>query len=110
MALANYARNILAAFSDMQFTTEDVIEGSRGLAIRSRIVATHTGTFLGIQPTHRQIAWDMVAMVHTQEGRVVGQWIQPDLWGISQQLTSASAGAPERVAAEPELAWAHSAR
>ena len=52
----------------------------------------------------------MVAMVHTQDGRVVGQWIQPDLWGSYQQLTSPSAAAPKTVAAEPELAWAHSAR
>lgn len=110
VALSNYARNILAAFSDMQVTTEDVIEGASGLAIRSRVVATHTGTFLGQEPTHRRVAWDMVAMVHTQDGRVVGQWIQPDLWGIYQQLTSASAEGPSSVAAEPRLAWAHSAR
>jgi predicted ester cyclase len=110
VALGNYARNILAAFTDMQVTTEDVVEGINGLAIRSRIVATHTGTFLGQKATHRQVAWDMVAIVHTQDGRVVGQWIQPDLWGIYQQLTSASASAPPTAAAKPELAWAHSAR
>ena len=110
VALGNYARNILAAFGDMQFTTEDVIEGSDGVAIRTHIVAKHTGMFLGVEPTHRQVAWDMVAMVHTRNGRVVGQWIQPDLWGIYQQLTSTSAAAPKTVAAQPELAWAHSAR
>ena len=110
VALQNYARNILAAFSDLNFGTADVIEGSNGLAIRSRVEATHTGTFLGVPATGRRIAWDMVALVHTQDGRVVGQWIQPDLWGIYQQLTAASVGTPTTVAAEPALAWTHSAR
>jgi predicted ester cyclase len=53
VALGNYARNILTAFSEMHFTAEDVIEGTNGLAIRSRILATHTGTFLGQEATYR---------------------------------------------------------
>jgi len=52
----------------------------------------------------------MVALVHTKEGRVIGQWIQPDLWGIYQQLTCAAPELPRTVAAEPALAWAQSAR
>jgi predicted ester cyclase len=110
VALQNWARNILAAFSDVDFQTHDVIEGDEALVVRSRAEATHTGTFLGIPATNRRIAWDNVAMVHTKQGRIVGQWIQPDLWGIYQQLTSESPGDAGRVAAQPEVAWAHSAR
>src|SRR5215471_4883633 len=69
VALQNFARNILAPFGDLQFTTEDVIEGS-----------------------------------------VAGQWIQFDLWGIHQQLTSPEAEPPTTRTAESALAWAQSAR
>jgi predicted ester cyclase len=110
VALQNYARNILGAFSDLEFTTEDLIEGSDAVAIRSRVEGTHTGTFLGVPATGRRIAWDTVALVHTQDARVIGQWIQPDLWGIHQQLTAATPAPPSAVAAEPALGWARSAR
>ena len=56
IALQNFARNILAPFSDLLFTTEDVIEGSDALTIRNRVEATHSGTFLGIPATGRRIA------------------------------------------------------
>ena len=110
VALRNYATNVLAAFGDVQFTTVDVIEGSDALAIRTRTEATHTGSFLGISATGRRVAWDVVSMVHTADGRVVGQWIQLDLWGVYQQLTSAEPRTPTTLAAQPAVAWAQSAR
>jgi predicted ester cyclase len=107
VALQNYARNILAAFSDLAFGTVDVIEGSDTMAIRSRAEATHTGTFLGVAATGRRIAWDNVALVHTKGDRVIGQWIQPDLWGIYQQLTANTPEPPRTVAAEPAVSACH---
>jgi predicted ester cyclase len=108
--LQNYSRNILAAFSDLAFSTIDVIEGSDTMAIRSRAEATHSGTFLGGPATARRIAWDNVALVHTKGDRVNGQWIQPDLWGSYQQLTADTPEPPRTVAAGPAVAWARSAR
>ena len=109
VALQNYARNILAAFSDVVYETEDAIESADALAIRSRAEGIHTGTFLGVPATGRRIAWDIVALVHTRDGRVIGQWIQPDLWSIYQQLTSAVAGIPQTLSANPPLGWPRSA-
>jgi predicted ester cyclase len=110
IALQNWMKNILSAFSDLQLQTNDSFEGPDALAIRSRAEGTHSGTFLGIPATGRRIAWDVVSLVHMKDGRTVGQWIQPDLWGIYQQLTAASTETPAEVAAESPLAWAHSAR
>ena len=44
------------------------------------------GEFLGIAPTGKRVAWDNVAIVKVKGGKVVGQWAQPDLWGIYRQL------------------------
>jgi predicted ester cyclase len=109
VALQNWAKNILAAFSDLQFETKDAFEGPDRLAIRSRAEGTHSGTFLGVPSTGRRIAWDVVFLVHTNDGRMVGQWIQSDLWGIYQQLTSAEPKAPTTVAPDPPREWAQSA-
>jgi len=110
IALQNFAKNILGPFSDLEFTTKDIIEGSDAIVIRNRVEATHSGMFLDIPATGRRIAWDFVAMVHVNDGRVVGQWIQFDLWGIHQQLTAPDPEPPTTKAAERALAWAQSAR
>jgi hypothetical protein len=45
-----------------------------------------------------------------KDGRMVGQWIQSDLWGIYQQLTAASQTPTTTVSADPPLVRAKSAR
>jgi len=110
VALQNYAKNMLAAFTDLQFEIKDTFEGPDALAIRSRAEGTHSGTFLDVPATGRRIAWDVVTLVHMQDGRMVGQWIQPDLWGIHLQLTSAEPAPASTVAADPPRDWAQSAR
>ena len=94
IAAANFYRNMIAPWSDMTFTIEDLTESADGVTARSRVTGTHTGEFLGIAPTGRHVEWDHVAIVKVKDGRVVGQWAQPDLWGIYTQLTRASDPAP----------------
>jgi len=92
VAWRNFQRNMIAPFSDMTFSPQEVVEGRHAVVIRNRVEATHTGEFLGIAATGRRIAWDNVAIVHVRDGRVVGQWAQPDLYGIYRQLLAADAG------------------
>ena len=110
VALANFQRNILAAFSDRRTTDEEVLECGSAVVVRSRVEATHTGEFLGVPATGRRIAWDNVAIVHVEDGRVVGQWAQPDLWGIHEQITAPNPEPPRVRQADPPRAWARSAR
>jgi predicted ester cyclase len=79
---------MVAPWADRQTTVEEIVEGQDAVVIRSRIEATHIGEFLGIPATGLRIAWDSVTIVKVKDGRVVGQWAQPDLWGIHQQLIS----------------------
>src|SRR5215467_5617988 len=53
IALQNFAKNVLAPFSGLEFTTQGVIEGSDAVTIRNRVEATHSGTILGIPATGR---------------------------------------------------------
>jgi predicted ester cyclase len=89
VATANFYRNMIVPWTDMAFTIEDLTESADGVTVRNHIAATHAGEFLGIAPTGRRIEWDSVAIVKIKDGRVVGQWAQPDLWGIYTQLTRA---------------------
>jgi predicted ester cyclase len=89
IALANFQRNVLSAFSDMRSTEETVVEGSDTVVIRSLMEATHTGTFLGIAPTGRRVAYEMVDMLRVADGRIVWRYLLMDLYGIQQQLRHA---------------------
>jgi predicted ester cyclase len=91
-------------------TDQDVIEDQDAVTIRTRNEGTHTGAFLGVPATGRRGAWDNTSLVHTRDGRIVGQWVQPDLWGIYQQITAPTPEVPRSVAAEPPVEWALSAR
>jgi predicted ester cyclase len=88
VAWRNFQRNMIDPFSDMTFAPEEVVEGQHAVVVRQRVEATHTGAFLGIAATGRRIAWDTISIVHVRDGRVVGQWVQADLYGIVQQLTA----------------------
>lgn len=37
---------------------------------------------------HHGVEWDTVNIVKVRDNKVVGQWAQPDLWGIYRQLTA----------------------
>jgi predicted ester cyclase len=89
IASAEFYANMLAPWSDLSFDEQDLTESADGVTVRLRVEGTHVGPFLGIPATGRRIAWDHVAIVKVRDGRVVGQWAQPDLWGIHRQLTAA---------------------
>jgi predicted ester cyclase len=90
VAQANFYKNMVAPWADMRFEEQDVTESPDGVTVRMRVEATQAGEFLGVPPTGRRLAWDHVAIVRVRDGRVVGQWAQPDLWGIHRQLTAAA--------------------
>jgi predicted ester cyclase len=86
IALKNYVKNMVEPWSDMRTTEEEVIEADGAVVIRQHTEATHTGEFLGVPPTGRRISWDATNIVYVKDGRVVGQWAQPDLWSIYRQI------------------------
>ena len=90
IALSNYIKNMVEPWSEMKTTEEETIADGNAVVTRLRTEATHVGTFLGIPATGKRIAWDAVNIVYVKNDRVVGQWAQPDLWGMYRQLTETS--------------------
>ena len=88
MAAANFYKNMIAPWGDLKFTPQDLQESADGVTVRLRVEGTQVSEFLGIPPTGRRIRWDHVAIVKIKDGKVIGQWAQPDLWGIYKQLTT----------------------
>ena len=64
------------------------VEATDTVVNRSRIEATHVGEFLGPRRHRAAGRLGLARPRLVKDGRVVGQWAQPDLWGIYQQLTA----------------------
>lgn len=90
-AFANYYRNMIAPWADLSFEEQEISESPDGVTVRLSVAGTHVREFLGVPATGRRVRWDHVSIVKVRDGRVVGQWAQPDLWGIYRQLTGAAA-------------------
>jgi predicted ester cyclase len=91
VAFANYYRNMIAPWADLQFEEQDITESPDGVTVRLRVEGTQVQEFLGVPATGRRVRWDHVSIVKVRDGRVTGQWAQPDLWGIYRQLTAQTA-------------------
>ena len=87
-ALHNFQKNVMAPFKDATSAVEEVVQGENSVVIRFKNEGTHAGEYLGIPATGRRVKWDVVIIVHTRDGKVVGMWSQPDLYGIYQQIKS----------------------
>ncbi|MEO8571752.1 MAG: ester cyclase [Chloroflexota bacterium] len=84
-----------AAFSDQHYEVHHVIEEGDMVVIHATLHARHTGPFMGIPPTGREIAFRSIHLVRYRDGREVETWAIQDRLGLRQQLGAI----PERAAA-----------
>lgn len=79
-------KQIFAAFPDREVTVEDLIAEGDTVAIRVTWQATHTGEYLGIEPTGQTVEFSVSEFHRLEDGKVAERWIQPDQFGLMQQL------------------------
>ena len=71
----NTFQNILRpALSDLTVTIHDQVAEGDKVTTRKTISGVHTGTFLGIPATGREIAISVIDMVRVQDGRYAEHW------------------------------------
>lgn len=75
-------------FPDLTVTIEDVVHQTASkaekVAIRWLGTGTHDGSYLGVPPTHRRVAWEGATFFEIAEGSVVrerGTWVPDQLLG-----------------------------
>ena len=82
IAAANFAAGIGAAFTDLVAEEYDHIEDGDLLAIRGRGEGTHTGKFLGLEPTGRRVRWEFADLYRLgADGRINWHFFVTD-WNI----------------------------
>jgi len=70
---------------------DQVCEGDK-VTTRKTINGTHSGTFMGIDPTGRAVAIDVIDIVRVKDGRCAEHWGINTLAAVLAQLKQASPG------------------
>jgi steroid delta-isomerase-like uncharacterized protein len=77
---------VIDTFPDFEFLVHDwIVEGDRVVA-RCSAKGTHSGEFLGVPATGRQIAWTAIHVWRVADGRLAERWSEADVLGIQEQL------------------------
>jgi predicted ester cyclase len=78
--------DLRAAFPDLLLTVEDeLVDGGR-IAWRWTLRATNTGSFAGLAPTGRQVAFQGMNVERIEGGRIVEHWSIHDGLDLLRQL------------------------
>ncbi|MFO7320675.1 MAG: ester cyclase [Chloroflexota bacterium] len=79
-------RMFTAAFSDRQFTVDEMIAEGDVVATRTTLRGTHTGEWQGHAPTGKRISAPGLTLERIQDGKIVERWFSFDVPAVMQQL------------------------
>ncbi len=76
----------LAAFPDLHSTVDDVISEGDKLVLRWTVQGTHTGEFLGIPASNKQMRLPITEIFRIADGQLVEAWDQYDRLHLLEQI------------------------
>jgi predicted ester cyclase len=79
-------RELFAAFPDLHVTIHDQVAEGDKVVTHKLFQGTHQGTFMGVAPTGRQIAFTVIDILRLEHGKVVEHWAIQDRLALMQQL------------------------
>ena len=79
-------RQLLAAFTDLKLTVDDLVHEGDKVAVRWSVQATHGGSGLGIAATNRPVSFRGMSWMEMRDGRVVRGWDSWNLGGLLHSL------------------------
>jgi len=74
------------AFPDVVVTEEDLIACGDKVVERSSAVATHKGSMLGEQPTHKRVHWSEIHIYRLHDGKICEHWAELAMMELLQQI------------------------
>jgi predicted ester cyclase len=79
-------RGYQSAFSNSKVDVSmQIAEGDR-VATRWEVTATHTGDYMGLAPTNKEITWTGVDIDRFENGKIVESWVDWDKYRLFQGL------------------------
>ena len=92
----HWVRALRRAFPDLRAIVEDEIAEGDTVVQHLTLSSTHRGPFLGVPPTGRRVAWQLVAIQRLgRDGKVAEHWASWDQLGVLRQLDAPPPAADE---------------
>jgi steroid delta-isomerase-like uncharacterized protein len=85
-AVRKHVSEWLAGFPDLRFTIEQMVAEAGRVVTQSVMQGTHTGIWLGIPPTDKQVGIRMMTIHRVISGRIAEDWMLVESLGFFQQL------------------------
>jgi predicted ester cyclase len=85
-----------AAFGQQRYDVHHVTADGDTVVIHATMHARHSGEFLGIPPTGRDVALRSMHVIRYRDGRQVETWALQDRLGLMQQLGVIPDGPPAK--------------
>lgn len=80
------ATMLTSGASDIKTTAEDMVAEGDKVAVRWQGSAKHTGEFMGVPATGKQIVWTGISIIRIEGGKIAEEWGEMDLMGVMQQI------------------------
>ena len=74
------------AFPDVEIETQDMFAADDKVAVRVRFTGTHTGEFLGNQPSQKRVDYQSYELYWIADGKIAEEWICSDMLTILTQI------------------------
>ena len=85
-AMKTFATELREAFPDFHDSIDIQLAEDELVATRVTSRGTHKGTFLGVEPTNKELSWTGITIDRISEGKIVESWTNWDMMGMMQQL------------------------
>ena len=76
----------LGAFSNKKCVIEDMVTEGDKVAVRWTWSGKHTGNYMGMPPTGKQVAMTGVSIIRITNGKIAEEWDESDNLGFMTQL------------------------
>lgn len=73
-------------FTNMLLTVEDMIAEGDKVAVRWKGISTHSGEFMGIPATGKEVSLTGNSIIRIEGGKIVEEWTEMDNLGMMMQL------------------------
>jgi steroid delta-isomerase-like uncharacterized protein len=77
---------LFAAFPDLHVTIHQQVTEGETVTTRKTFHGTHEGEFMGIPPTGRAVAFDVIDILEVRDGRLAEHWNVVDAMALMMQL------------------------
>jgi steroid delta-isomerase-like uncharacterized protein len=82
---------VLAAFPDTHYVVDRIVADDDLVTVHWHLLGTHLGDFAGMPPTGAPISLEGIAIYRIEGGKLMERWVVYDMYGLMQQVRSASA-------------------